>query len=196
MGEPAPPWFVLWDGSSSVVLRLHEELLDFAAFACPTVEERIARSRWVAEIEAAVSSLWEGCTVHMFGSSSTGLCLPCADVDIAVNGLEGVRTTTAMKRLAERLLELGQISRLQIVQSAKVPVMKLRQRSTGLWADVLVNRTDGLNTTRFVRRQVKTFPALVPLVLFLKLFLSQNRSMHCVKLSELPVTARRVGTMM
>jgi len=63
------------------------------------------------------------------------------------------------------------------VQSAKVPVLKLRQRSTGLWADLIVDRLDGIQAARFVCKKIARFPALPPLVLFLKLFLLQ-RGLH------------------
>eukprot|EP00931_Biecheleriopsis_adriatica_P064687 TRINITY_DN39422_c0_g1_i1.p1 TRINITY_DN39422_c0_g1~~TRINITY_DN39422_c0_g1_i1.p1 ORF type:complete len:651 (+),score=219.61 TRINITY_DN39422_c0_g1_i1:90-1955(+) len=169
-----PPWFVCRDEPTAVSLRLHEELLDFAAFVRPTAAEAAARSGWLAAIEAAAKSLWAKAEVHIFGSSSTGLNLPSADVDIAISQVDGLRATTAMKQLAESLLEREEVSKVEIIQSAKVPVMKVQQRSTGLMADIVVNRTDGLETSRFIREQTELFPALAPLVLFLKLFLAQR----------------------
>ena len=55
--------------------------------------------------------------------------------------------------------------------------MKVQQRSTGLMADIIMNRSDGMETANFVREQMAIFPALSPLVLFLKLFLAQ-RGLH------------------
>eukprot|EP00929_Paragymnodinium_shiwhaense_P061219 TRINITY_DN30572_c1_g2_i1.p1 TRINITY_DN30572_c1_g2~~TRINITY_DN30572_c1_g2_i1.p1 ORF type:complete len:647 (+),score=193.96 TRINITY_DN30572_c1_g2_i1:104-2044(+) len=170
---PPPPWFV-HRSEPSVSLRLHEELLDFAAFIRPTPAESAARRSWLGAIEAAATALWPKCKVDMFGSTSTGLNLPNADVDVAVNDLTGVRSTTALKMLAEKLLERDEVSKLEIIQSAKVPVMKLTQRSTGLMADVVINRTDGLDTSKFIRDQIELYPALTPLVLFMKLFLLQR----------------------
>mmetsp|Transcript_112726 Transcript_112726/g.318587 ORF Transcript_112726/g.318587 Transcript_112726/m.318587 type:complete len:815 (-) Transcript_112726:126-2570(-) len=169
-----PPWFAIRD-EPSVNLRLHEELLDFLAFIQPTSDEAAARRSWVTAIETAAKSLWGRCQVSVFGSSSTGLCLPTADVDVVVSDIDaGVSVTTAMKQLAEKLLERNEVSKLEIIQSAKVPVLKLQQRSTGLMADLIFNRLDGLETSRFIREQIELFPALVPLVLFIKLYLLQR----------------------
>ena len=55
--------------------------------------------------------------------------------------------------------------------------MKVQQRSTGLMADIVMNKTDGMETAAFIRQQMIIFPALAPLVLFLKLFLAQ-RNLH------------------
>lgn len=172
-----PPWLALRD-EPSVNLRLHEELIDFANFMMPSPTELDARQAWAARIEAAAKeTLGDSCQVHLFGSTSTGLNLPSADIDVAVAGVEGVRATTAMKRIAEWLLQKGEVSKIEIVQSARVPVAKLQQRSTGLWADVIINRLDGLETSGFIREHMEIFPALQPLVLFLKLFLLQ-RGLH------------------
>eukprot|EP00811_Abedinium_folium_P024091 NODE_3381_length_2046_cov_3.501303.p1 GENE.NODE_3381_length_2046_cov_3.501303~~NODE_3381_length_2046_cov_3.501303.p1 ORF type:complete len:636 (+),score=231.68 NODE_3381_length_2046_cov_3.501303:95-2002(+) len=174
--DQPPPWYHPRD-QSSVNLHLHEELLDFASFMKPTDEEVNARHAWVARIEEVAQSMWPSSKAHLFGSTTTGLCLPCADVDISVTKPTGIRATTAMKRLAEKLLEASEVSRVELIQSAKVPVLKLQQRSTGLWADVIVDRSDGLESSRFVQEQLRLFPSLAPLTLFLKLFLLQ-RGLH------------------
>jgi DNA polymerase sigma len=172
-----PPWFVPREFPLRASLRLHEELLDIASFLRPMPHEVAARLAWVASIEAAAKSIWSNCKVFIFGSTSTGLNLSCSDVDVAISDVEGLRATTAMKKLAEILLGKHELSKVQIIQSAKVPLMKLQQRSTGLWADIVVNRMDGLDTSRFICEQLQVFPALAPLVLFLKLFLMQ-RNLH------------------
>jgi len=74
-------------------------------------------------------------------------------------------------------LERQELSKVEVIQSAKVPVMKVQQRSTGLMADIVMNKTDGMETAAFIRQQMIIFPALSPLVLFLKLFLAQ-RNLH------------------
>jgi len=172
-----PPWLVYRDEPSEVSLRLHEELLDFAAFMRPTIIESAARDAWTHTLQQASESLWPQARVHVFGSTATKLNLPNADVDVAIVNIEGVRATTAMKKLAELLLEREEVSKIEIIQSAKVPVMKVQHRNTGLMADIVVNRTDGLETAQFIDEQMRLFPALSPLVLFLKLFLSQ-RNLH------------------
>ncbi|CAK9056128.1 Terminal nucleotidyltransferase 4A (DNA polymerase sigma) (LAK-1) (Non-canonical poly(A) RNA polymerase PAPD7) (PAP-associated domain-containing protein 7) (TRAMP-like complex polyadenylate polymerase) (Terminal guanylyltransferase) (Terminal uridylyltransferase 5) (TUTase 5) (Topoisomerase-related function protein 4-1) (TRF4-1) [Durusdinium trenchii] len=172
-----PPWWVEREHPTEASLRLHEELIDFTEFLRPTVIEAAMRDAWVHSIEEAAKSLWPEVRVHIFGSTSTSLNLPSADIDVAIVNVTNLRVTTAMKQLAERMLERQEVSKVEIIQSAKVPVMKVQQRTTGLMADIVINKTDGLDTAKFVREQMAIFPAMPPLVLFLKLFLAQ-RNLH------------------
>ena len=67
---------------------MHEELIDFAAFMRPTVIEVAMRDAWVHSIADAAGSLWPQVQVHIFGSTSTSLNLPTADIDVAIVTLE------------------------------------------------------------------------------------------------------------
>eukprot|EP00439_Symbiodinium_sp_Y106_P046246 s1579_g5.t2 len=71
-------------------------------------------------------------------------------------------TGTAMKMLADHLLSKGEISWLEIIETAKVPVIKVRSQSCGLRADVVFSQE---------------YPQMKPLLLFFKYFLLQ-RGLH------------------
>lgn len=174
--EPPPPWFVPRPHIENPVLRLHEELIDFADFMKHGPEEVKARRKWVATIKRACRALWQNCKVSVFGSFFTGLSLPNGDVDVAVLDVP-CSPATAMKALAEHMLAAGEISCLEIIEFAKVPVVKLRSQACGLRADVVFNQPDGINTSRFIRERVQDFPQMKPLLIFLKYFLLQ-RGLH------------------
>jgi len=176
VSEDQPPWLVVRPYLENTVLRLHEELLDFAQFMKHTREEVVARRKWVRTIGNSCRALWPDCQVRVFGSFFTGLCLPNGDVDVAVLDVP-CKPATAMKILADHMLGKGEISWLEIIESAKVPVVKLRSQASGLRADVVFNQEDGLNTSRFTRARLKEFPQMRPLLLFLKYFLLQ-RGLH------------------
>mmetsp|Transcript_171448 Transcript_171448/g.544549 ORF Transcript_171448/g.544549 Transcript_171448/m.544549 type:complete len:476 (+) Transcript_171448:456-1883(+) len=105
-----------------------------------------------------------------------GLALPCAHVDVTVAGAEGAgtRPRAVLKQLAERLLERRAISRLELGESSRSPSMQVQHRSTGLWADISLDRAEGLEASAFVSAQLALFPALPPLLLLLKLFLEER----------------------
>lgn len=174
--EGQPPWFVMRPWMENAVLRLHEELLDFMKFMQHTKEEVAARRQWVNVIATACKSMWPSCQVKVFGSFFTGLSLPNGDVDVAVSGVT-CKSTTAMKMLAEHLLAKGEISWLEIIESAKVPVVKVRSQSCGLRADIVFNQPDGIETSRFIKSRLKEFPQMKPILVFLKYFLLQ-RGLH------------------
>lgn len=171
-----PPWFVPRPHIENPVLRLHEELIDFMDFMRHTDEETKARRAWVKEIAAACRSMWPACKVRVFGSFLTGLSLPNADVDVAVFDVP-CKQGTAMRLLADRMLALGKLTWLEIIDTAKVPLLKIRSQACGLRADVVFNNRDGIDSSHFVRERLTEFQHMKPLVLFLKYFLLQ-RGLH------------------
>eukprot|EP00439_Symbiodinium_sp_Y106_P041833 s1579_g5.t1 len=86
-------------------------------------------------------------------------------------------TGTAMKMLADHLLSKGEISWLEIIETAKVPVIKVRSQSCGLRADVVFSQPDGMDSSKFIRSKLKEYPQMKPLLLFFKYFLLQ-RGLH------------------
>ncbi|CAJ1368763.1 unnamed protein product [Effrenium voratum] len=171
-----PPWFVTRPHIENAVLRLHEEMLDFVDFMQHTREEVNARRKWVQTIKEACVALWPACRVTIFGSFFTGLSLPNGDVDVAVSEIP-CKTSTAMKMLADHLLSKGHISWLEIIETAKVPVIKVRSQACGLRADIVFSQPDGIESSKFIRSKVKQYPQMKPLLLFLKYFLLQ-RGLH------------------
>lgn len=173
--QGAPPWFAIRDEPQRVGLRIHEELLDFSAFLRMSPDEIATRQQWVAHVDTAAKSLWPSCATTVIGSFVTGLCLPSGSVDMSIIGVsDGVRTSTLLKQLAERLLERGRLGRLELTVPPKVPKLRVQERITGLWAEVTLERREWLESTRFAAEQVQRFPALTPLVLLLKCFLIQR----------------------
>lgn len=171
-----PPWFEARCHIENPILRLHEELIDFAGFMQHTDEEVEARQKWVQTIGDTCRSLWPDCQVRIFGSFFTGLSLPNGDVDVALLNVP-CTAPVAMKLLADKMLERGEISWLEIIESAKVPVIKLRSQSCGLRADIVINKPDGIQTSQFIRDRCKEYPQMRLLLLFLKYFLLQ-RGLH------------------
>ena len=74
-------------GGDSVLLALHEDVIDFWQAFQPTREEAEARAELLERIRALVNDLWPGAEVKPFGSYATGLYLPSSDVDIVVFGM-------------------------------------------------------------------------------------------------------------
>eukprot|EP00927_Polykrikos_kofoidii_P045647 TRINITY_DN39679_c0_g2_i1.p1 TRINITY_DN39679_c0_g2~~TRINITY_DN39679_c0_g2_i1.p1 ORF type:complete len:493 (-),score=97.32 TRINITY_DN39679_c0_g2_i1:78-1556(-) len=174
--ETQPPWFIMRPHIDNTLLRLHEEILDFVAFMKHTPKEKHARRDWVQTVTTACKAMWPDCKVRVFGSFYTGLSLPNADVDVAVLGVP-CKPVTGMKMLAEHMLAKGKISWLELIESAKVPVAKVRSQESGLRADVVFNMSDGIETSEFIRQRMKEYPPLKPLLIFLKYFLLQ-RGLH------------------
>jgi hypothetical protein len=60
---------------------------------------------------------------------------------------------------------------LQVIRSAKVPIVKFDHRRSGISVDICVNNDSGITTGRLLRKYVREYPPLRPLTMVLKVFL-------------------------
>jgi len=168
-----PPWYTARPQSLSALQRLDEEIADLLGFLRHTDDEVMARREWVKTIAGQCQALWPQCEVKVFGSFRVGLSLPDGDVDICVEGVP-VAPASAMRALSMAMVSGNQIGRADIIDTAKVPIVKLQSKVCGLHADVVINKPDGVDSSLFVVDCLQDFPQMRPVLLFLKCFLLQH----------------------
>lgn len=161
--------------------RLHQELVDLAAYLGPTSAESAARALVVRKCDTVVRKLFPGKKVECFGSFETGLYLPTSDIDLVVISTNGKLSEMdddtfvrpPLRKLARALIKAGiaDSRSVQVISKARVPIIKFVDRLTGHPVDISFNIASGLDGARFLKEQLCIYPALRPLLLFLKLFL-------------------------
>lgn len=162
--------------------RLHQELLDLAAYLGPTAAESAARALVVRKCDTVVRKLFPGRKVECFGSFETGLYLPTSDIDLVVIPTNGNTRNfndddefvrPPLRKLARALIKAGIADprSVQVISKARVPIIKFVDRLTGHPVDISFNIASGLDGARFLKEQLQLYPALRPLLLFMKLFL-------------------------
>ena len=154
------------------LVALHNEILSFCDLVQPTAREVAQRARAVSELTDAVRAVWPGARLEVFGSQLTGLWLPSSDVDAVVFGAVGARP---LRQLAAELRRRDLVSFLELVESARVPIIKLVHAATGVPMDVSFDIDSGLRTGRLINELLRAMPPLRPLILVLKHFLLQRR---------------------
>ena len=166
-------------GGESTLLALHEDILDFWQAFQPTTQEATARAGLLERVRALVADLWPEGEVKPFGSYATGLFLPSSDVDLVVLGL-------GLESKAERVAGLRQIAQalrretswradeLEVVEKAKVPIVKFVDAESGVAVDICLETRDGLASSNLARKAAQQFPAFKYLVLVLKRWLAQR----------------------
>ncbi len=162
--------------------RLHQELVDLADYLSPTPEESAARALVVRKCDTVVRRLFPDKKIECFGSFETGLYLPTSDIDLVVIPASGnlmdfdddeLLLRPPLRKLARALIKAGiaDSRSLQVISRARVPIIKFTDRLTGHAVDISFNVASGLDGARFLKEQLVIYPALRPLLLFLKLFL-------------------------
>ncbi|CAM9367321.1 unnamed protein product [Chrysoparadoxa australica] len=171
----APPWmrpesFV----ASNPVLSLSNEMLDLCDMLAPTaVEQRDCELVVEFVRELVADCLGAEASVHIFGSLLTGLALPSSDVDLAVldapdNAIE------VLGGSIRRQGNLGLVHEVEVLSSAKVPIIKFIHSDTGRACDICFNNSGGLKTGMYARDLMQKMPQVRALTMVMKHFLGQR----------------------
>lgn len=109
---------------------------------------------------------------QVFGSYTTQLFLPLSDIDMVVLGVDPVRGN--LRSLASALVRAKVCPYPQVIDKAKVPIVKFVDTRTGIQVDVSFNQENGVHNTAVVNNYLKEFDALKPLVMVLKYYMKSR----------------------
>ena len=160
--------------------RLHNEIISFCENLAPSAEDLKTRDEVVAEISDVAKSLWgEGVQTHMFGSQMTGTATKTSDVDLTILGCDcpADDTIDALVALADEIKKRDLASYMEIIPGAKVPIIKMDHKKSGISLDICCNEATGIQGASVVASLSEDFPPFKYLTLVLKAFLAQ-RQLH------------------
>jgi len=164
----------------NVFLRLHQEMLDFTCWISLTQEEQERRESFLSRLNGVSKTLWPRSKVVPFGSFLTNLSLPSSDVDVSLIHVpvehEELAEIGCLRKLANRLLEEQQVSFVELRESAKIPILRIKDRIAPFCEiDISLNSEAPQATSKFIiRNAIEKYPQFRPLVLFIKCFLYQR----------------------
>ncbi|KAI9273653.1 hypothetical protein BY458DRAFT_455252 [Sporodiniella umbellata] len=151
----------------------HQEFNLFLKYISPRVDETKLREKVVKEIRYAINDRWDDAEVDVFGSFATGLFISSSDVDLVISFS---RMSPRIDAVASQLIESGICIRkdVTVIRHAKVPVIKIEERYSGLKVDIVLNTTNGVTTAKLINKELKQYPAARPIILFLKHYLAMR----------------------
>jgi DNA polymerase sigma len=167
-------------------LRLHQEILDFVRWVSLTDAEQTTRQTFINRLNGVCRSLWSRSKVVPFGSFLTTLSLPSSDVDISVVNIPPERCddnatseVVSLRKLANALLEQQQVSFVELRETAKIPILRVRDIHPPFCEfDISINTSaeSPQATSRFViDNGIEPYKGVFrPLVMILKCFLNQR----------------------
>jgi len=157
----------------NTMIRFHNEIIDFCKFVAPSDEEHLKREVSYYKLRNIILEVYPDAQVHVFGSFVTKLYLPHADIDLVVVQ-PNVPNNSILHKLAKVLMKRTDYSGIQVIKSAKVPLIKIVDKANSLNFDISFNKIDGVNQIREVEKGLKYYPEMKYLVLILKLLLKQR----------------------
>ena len=152
------------------MVRLHEELLLLQRNLKPNAYETTMRDKAFATLSDLTSELFPGCEAVVFGSAATGLSLPDSDVDVVLQNVP----TRAIYTLSAALRSRRMVDYIEVIDKARVPIVKLRFKGIPYQVDVCFDEPGGPRTTAFIQGVLRDFPEVGPLTLAVKMFLAQR----------------------
>ncbi|KAG7382365.1 hypothetical protein PHYPSEUDO_004990 [Phytophthora pseudosyringae] len=137
----------------------------------------------IDSLQELVRSLWPDALIDLYGSSYTRLALPVSDIDcvLVAQSLVGERPLAILEALAAEVERQPWTKKLELLGSAKIPVLKMTYSFDPTEEDVLLDLTcghsvghSGLGARDLIYSLQMGMPALRPLVLILKSHLVSN----------------------
>jgi len=168
----APPWSPQGIAVPNTPDTLHDEIQAFCRITCPTAEERVQREAAVERLRSFVKGRWGGACVNIYGSHVTGLSLFTSDVDTVVMGMGEARPIFA---LGDALHRQPCVLDLQVISTAKVPIVKYIDAESHIAIDISFDEASGVENSRIMGDFARLFPAMPPLVIVLKYMLKQRK---------------------
>jgi non-canonical poly(A) RNA polymerase PAPD5/7 len=158
----------------NTLIRFHNEIIDFSKYVSPSEEEHLKREAAFQKLKTIVTDLLPDAQVHCFGSFVTKVYLPNADIDLVVLK-PNTPNSTILHKLAKVLMKRSEdYGQIQVIKSAKVPLIKLVDKQNNLNFDISFNKLDGVNQIREVEKGLKHYPEMRHLIFVLKCLLKQR----------------------
>ena len=168
------------DPCSAPLIRLHNEILSFCDKQALTEKEKTLRYGVVTEMESICRELWGDLVqVHMFGSQATGTANKFSDIDLTVLGCDCPvdDTTSALVAIADIIKERDLATYLEIIPNAKVPIIKMDHKASGLSLDICCNETSGIEAASLVLAFSEDYAPFKYLTMVMKSYLAR-RHLH------------------
>ncbi|KAJ1607476.1 TRF4/5 nucletotidyl transferase [Cryptosporidium canis] len=171
--EEIPKYLRKYSGTDIFFIHLNNEIVQLVKWLELTSSEHMLRTRALARITLISHSLWPGSKVQPFGSYYTGLSLPTGDLDVCILNVSG-DPKRRLREFATVLKELRLCAGIELILTAKVPIVKYVDSEACISVDISLNQESSMDTTQHISECLKKFSTLRPLLIILKLFLKQR----------------------
>lgn len=175
---PAFPWVKGHDHlkQKEIADWLTLEIKDFVNYISPSKEEIVIRNTVINNLKTKISGFWPATQAHVFGSCATDLYLPGSDIDMVIISNTGDYEQRSRLYQLSSFLRTNKLAKnIEVIATAKVPIIKFVDATSNIHVDISFERTNGLDAARRIRRWLDSTPGLRELVLIIKQFLRSRK---------------------
>ncbi|XBW38467.1 hypothetical protein QEN19_004057 [Hanseniaspora menglaensis] len=176
------PWLALSkkkvseDDDYEIASQLSIEIESFVKYISPSKEEILKRNKALTRLCEAVTQLWPDSQLLPFGSYATDLYLPQSDIDCCViSEGKNKNSKSFLYELASFLKYKKLAIRVEVIASARIPIIKFVEAESGIHFDVCFEQDSGITVAKMVSSWIHEVKGLRELVLVVKQFLSSRK---------------------
>lgn len=152
------------------------EIKDFVNYISPSKEEIVIRNTVIRNLKHRIAEFWPQTQAHVFGSCATDLYLPGSDIDMVIISTTGDYEQRSRLYQLSSFLRTNKLAKnIEVIATAKVPIIKFVDPTYNIHVDLSFERTNGLDAARRIRKWLDTLPGLRELVLIVKQFLRSRK---------------------
>ena len=162
-----------------IVKCLQKDLEDYQKY----IEDEIGRKKGkingiIQQLQVIVNELDPNCKVNLYGSYSTGLCLPWSDIDTVITSDDGNYEGNFLSMLNLKLMQKKDFVKEQnFLDRASIPIIKLVSNDEfNFHIDISMSSENhfGLKTVELVKKYLEKYTVLKPIILALKTLLKNG----------------------
>jgi non-canonical poly(A) RNA polymerase PAPD5/7 len=157
------------------MLKLHFEIVDFYNYIKPHKSEYDIRKKSFEILKQILLKKFPDFRVKSFGSFPNEIFLADSDVDIVVISKQKIDQKKTLEKIYECIIGKSELFDYIRKIDAKVPIIKLQLKETKIFLDISVDRKNGYDAKRVIKRSMNDFHALKPLLYVLKYFIRQKK---------------------
>jgi non-canonical poly(A) RNA polymerase PAPD5/7 len=156
---------------------LDEEIRTFMRYIEPTPQEVRMRMGLVQRFTKLITCFNMNASVQPVGSYVTGLYFPTSDIDMVISkkASDGRSSHAILFILIGKIRHSGFASRVEDVLQARVPLIRITDKITGIQIDLTAADTHAVNATEAVQKWLQLSSPAKPLLFAVKMFLSVRR---------------------
>lgn len=164
-----------------IIKCLQKDLLDYQKYVDNIIsQKRPILSELIQKIQDVVNEINKNYKVILYGSYSTGLCLPWSDMDVVIinTGKNNNMDDYILNNMYGKLTKKSWVKEHKFIDKTKVPIIKLvsnDQYNFHIDISVETEKHFGLKCVELVKGFLSTYPILQPIVLALKTILYNGK---------------------
>ena len=161
-----------------IVKCLQKDLEDYQEYIQSELEEKREKINGIiTQLQSVVNEIDPNYTVKLYGSYSTGLCLPWSDIDTVIQANDGKCDPNFLNKLNGKLAHKDWVKEQNYIDRATIPIIKLISKDEyNFHIDISMSSENhfGLKTVTLVNEYLNEYKVLKPIILALKTLLKNG----------------------